>query len=335
MSEVKASTGSKICLERREVMMPKATVIIPTYNRAALVKEAVDSVLQQSFSDFEVIVVDDGSTDGTREEVQKYRDPRIRYRYKENGGVSTARNTGLKMAKGQYILFLDSDDLWPDNYLEVMLEKLKEKPDYGAAYCGQIIRSPDGRIRIDCDPKRSKSGWITRALFLKNRLAPVHTPGTCFHRDVLEGFEFDPLLRSSQDIDAWLRLSLKTKFLFVPEVCFIRRKSKEHGISPRTSRTGLNANSTLLLERFYFRLGGDKIIPRRQAMRTISHAYRSVAKRHYKLNHRKASLYLYRKAIGYYSYDYHCYNGFLKALFIRRHKDKLPGWRMPGPLPDI
>ena len=71
MSEVKASTGSKICLERREVMMPKATVIIPTYNRAALVKEAVDSVLQQSFSDFEVIVVDDGSTDGTREEVQK------------------------------------------------------------------------------------------------------------------------------------------------------------------------------------------------------------------------------------------------------------------------
>lgn len=334
MSEVKASTGSKICLERREVMMPKATVIIPTYNRAALVKEAVDSVLQQSFSNFEVIVVDDGSTDGTREEMQKYRDPRICYYYKENGGVSTARNTGLKMAKGQYILFLDSDDLWPDNYLEVMLEKLKEKPEYGAAYCGRAIGYPDGRVGTNCEPDHSKSGWITQELFLKNRLAAVRTPGTCFHRDVLEGFEFEPLLRNAQDIDAWLRLSLKTKFLFVTEVCFIHRGSNKHGISPRTMRTG-SGNKILLLERFYFRLGGDKIIPRRQAMRTISHAYTSAAERHYKLNHRKACLYLFRKAIAYYPYDYHCYKGFLKALLIGKRKDKLPDWHMPEPLPDV
>jgi glycosyltransferase involved in cell wall biosynthesis len=114
--------------------MPKIAVIIPTYNRANLIGESIESVLRQTFADFEIIVVDDGSTDNTKEVVQSFNDPRIRYEYKENGGVSAARNTGAKMTVAEYITFLDSDDTYLPDALEKMAAFLDAHKEIGFVY---------------------------------------------------------------------------------------------------------------------------------------------------------------------------------------------------------
>jgi glycosyltransferase involved in cell wall biosynthesis len=103
------------------IAIPGISVIIPTYNRAQLVTKAIDSVLAQTYHDYEIIVVDDGSTDNTKEVLQPYMD-RIRYIYQENAGVSAARNAGIRVAKGEWIAFIDSDDQWLPDKLSAQIE---------------------------------------------------------------------------------------------------------------------------------------------------------------------------------------------------------------------
>jgi glycosyltransferase involved in cell wall biosynthesis len=109
--------------------MPKVSVVICTYNRAHFIAESIQSVLDQTFADFEIIVVDDGSTDNTKEAVDSFQDPRIRYVYQENRGLSAARNTGIRTSIGEYISFLDSDDIWLPQNLELMVKRLDSRPD--------------------------------------------------------------------------------------------------------------------------------------------------------------------------------------------------------------
>jgi hypothetical protein len=108
--------------------MPQVSVIIPTYNRAGYVVEAIDSVLAQTFNEHEIIVVDDGSTDNTKEVLAKYGD-RLRYIYQANAGVSSARNHGIQEAKADWIAFLDSDDIWFPEKLAVQMEFVHKYPD--------------------------------------------------------------------------------------------------------------------------------------------------------------------------------------------------------------
>ncbi|MBW1739125.1 MAG: glycosyltransferase [Deltaproteobacteria bacterium] len=107
--------------------MPQVSVIIPTYNRASCVTEAIDSVLAQTFTDYEIIVVDDGSTDNTREILEPYED-RIRYIYQQNSGVSGARNAGILAANGDWVAFLDSDDEYYPDGLRLLFEPFHENP---------------------------------------------------------------------------------------------------------------------------------------------------------------------------------------------------------------
>ena len=97
----------------------KVSVLIPTYNRAYIISDALDSVLKQTYRDFEIIIVDDGSSDGTRDVVEGFRSEKIRYlRHALNRGCSAAYNTGISAAEGELVAFLDSDDIWKGDYLE-------------------------------------------------------------------------------------------------------------------------------------------------------------------------------------------------------------------------
>lgn len=126
--------------------MPKISVVIPTYNSARFLGEAVRSVLEQTFQDFGIIVVDDGSTDNSKAAVDSFADLRIRYIYQENRGVSAARNAGIAVSQGKYIAFLDSDDIMLKDALKEGVEVLDAHPEVGFSYGQASITDETGRI---------------------------------------------------------------------------------------------------------------------------------------------------------------------------------------------
>src|SRR6478672_2666674 len=129
--------------------MTRVSVIMPVYNGAAFVSRAIDSVLRQTVRDLELIVVDDGSTDDTREVVTAITDSRLRYIHQQNRGPSVARNNGIRAASAEWIAFLDSDDYWLPTKLEAQLARAREVPDAGVIYCGAKYLDPSGNFIAD------------------------------------------------------------------------------------------------------------------------------------------------------------------------------------------
>lgn len=309
--------------------MSFVSVIIPTYNRSKFVKEAIESVLAQSHKNFELIVVDDGSTDDTREVIEKISDDRLKYFYKDNGGHCSSRNYGFIKAKGQYVALLDHDDLWPNNYLETMVKQLQAQPKYGFAYARVLLLQENGKTKPFAREERYVSGWVTKAFF---KGGPCIMPSaTLFKKEILKDFYFDEALLLGEDNDFFMRLSTRTPFLFVSEAHTIRRAMPD----------SLSANITidnqcygiLSVERFYYHLGGNKLVPATLARRSISHKYRRAAKTIYKLKGRKASIILLICAIRYYPFDIRLYSDLLKCFLLSKKDDPKPNWKMPGPLP--
>ena len=308
--------------------MPKISVIIPVYNRQDIVAHTVQSVLNQTDRDLEVLVVDDGSTDDTRAVIQNLADSRVNYFYKANDGPASARNFGLSKARGEYIAFLDSDDLWPENYLEVMLANLVNCPGFGAAYTPITVFYPDGRSVDSYKKPEGKSGSLSLDLF-KHSFIWIFAAVFC--RSVWNDFYFDEQLKKTcEDSDVILRLSMQTRFLFVPQVKALHRISND-SIS---SLTGTDCMRLLVLERFYFQLGGDKIVPARTARRRLSHTTRKIAEFSSKKGSKMAALKLYGHAVRYWPYDARLYWGLLKTWFLNAAKDPEPNWVMPRPLGD-
>ena len=146
-------------------MSSTVSIVIPTYNRESFIKKALDSVMEQTFRDFEVVVIDDGSTDRTKDIVSGYGD-NVHYYYQENRGIAGARNPGIKKSTGDYIAFLDSDDYWIPEKLQRQLALFHEHPEYGmVASCCASVRL-DGSFREKNRP--GKSGWVLEDLFQKN-----------------------------------------------------------------------------------------------------------------------------------------------------------------------
>ncbi len=302
-------------------------MIIPSYNRGYIIKDAVGSVLGQSLQDFEVLVIDDGSSDDTRDAVGSIDDERINYYYKENGGVSSARNFGMSKAKGEYIAFLDSDDIWPIDFLSVMVNAMEGKTDYGLGYSATTVLHEDGRKEEGYNRDRCVSGEITTELFERSFIWPM---AVLIRRDVLDNFWFDENLKNSDDNDAFLRLSVRTKFLFVSDVEVVRRSS---GDAHSKARYVLGScNRAMSLERFYYQLGGDRYVPRQKAKKKISKVYRRAAKRHMEAGYRKASICLYKRAIRYNPFDVRLYGGLVKSLKMDELKEPASEWSMPGEL---
>ncbi len=197
--------------------MPKVSVIIPTYNRAHLIGRAIQSVLDQTYQNFEIIVVDDASTDETEELVKSFSDNRINYvRHQKNKGGSAARNTGIRAAKGEFIAFFDSDDEWLVEKLKKQIDKFRmSSKKVGVIYCGHCIVGEETQEVVD------EVIFSLRGNVFLNLLKMCITPGSslvvrryCFRK---AGF-FDEALPSCQDWDMWIRLSRYYEFDFIPEI---------------------------------------------------------------------------------------------------------------------
>ncbi|WP_010479312.1 glycosyltransferase family 2 protein [Thermococcus zilligii] len=196
---------------------PTVSVIIPTYNRAKLLKRAINSVLNQRFGDFELIVVDDASPDNTPEVVESIDDGRIRYiRLKKNSGGPVARNTGIKKARGKFIALLDDDDEWLPNRLELQVKKFEDlEKGFGVVYGGfYYVAQQDGRILGRRLPKYKGDvyGYLLKENFIGSPTLLIRRE--CFKKAGL----FDPALTSSQDWDMWLRIARYYKFDYVDEI---------------------------------------------------------------------------------------------------------------------
>ncbi len=310
-------------------MNPKVSICIPTYNCSDVVRETIDSVLSQTLSDLEVIVVDDGSTDDTQAVVEGIEDGRVSYYRKENGGVSSARNLGLSKASGEYTAFLDHDDLWPDDFIEVMINRLQKSQNYGLAYCNITLKYADGREIKSYKASEAKSGLLTSDLFKRGF---IWTSATLIRTSALKDCRYDESLKESyEDGDFFLRLSKNTQILFVSNVEAIRREHE----SNLSSAVGTQPTRILVLERFYYRLGGKKLIPAKIARRRLSHACRKVAKDQKSAGHRKAALFLYKRAIRYWPFDFRLCLDLFEALLLDNKKDPEPDWQMPHPLKNI
>jgi glycosyltransferase involved in cell wall biosynthesis len=184
--------------------MALVSVIVPAYNQSRYLGEAIESILRQTCSDFEAIIVDDGSTDDTESVARGFLgDPRIRYIYQENRGLSAARNTGLRAARGRLLAFLDSDDAFLPDKLAILAGELEIHPEIGLV-AGQAIPIDEhgcrvGRIFNRCLPQEGAN------LLLGN---PLHVGSVLLRREWQERVgEFDESLRSYEDWDLWLRLA--------------------------------------------------------------------------------------------------------------------------------
>ncbi len=182
----------------------KVSAIIPTYNRAGYLREALDSVFAQSLPPWEVIVVDDGSTDDTFEVVQEY-GSRVRYvRHDRNQGIAVARNTGLGAAQGDLIAWLDSDDLWEPGFLATVIDILGKATSPDGVYTG-ITLVDTSNVRLRSSVRTERPEELHDALIRGNFLATpsVVARKACYTRAGL----FDQQLRVSEDYDMWLRLA--------------------------------------------------------------------------------------------------------------------------------
>lgn len=181
-----------------------------------MIGDAVGSVLAQTFEDLELIVVDDGSTDNTGETVARFRDSRVHYVYQENRERSAARNTGIRLAGGQYVAFLDSDDVWLPEKLALQVPLLDEHPNVGLVYCG-AYKTLEGRIISKMRAKHE--GRVVRPLLvLGNDVVGGTASVTVVRRECFDrvGY-FDESCVPVEDWEMWLRVAARYDISFVPQ----------------------------------------------------------------------------------------------------------------------
>jgi glycosyltransferase involved in cell wall biosynthesis len=195
---------------------PAISIVMPCYNAAAHLPASVGSVLAQTFSDWELIAVDDGSRDDTLAWLRTRTDARIRPLTQPNRGVSAARNAGLATARGRLVAFLDADDTWRADFLEKMQAALEARPDAVLAYCGwQNLGLPGGRGEPFIPPDYETPDKV-ETLFGGCRW-PIHA-ALVRREAVLAANGFDPALKNAEDYALWLQVATAAPIVRVPEV---------------------------------------------------------------------------------------------------------------------
>lgn len=206
-------------------MNPEVSIIVPLYNKVNEVERAIDSIFAQTTQDFELIIVDGGSTDGSLDVIKKYeKDPRYHLVYQVSKGVSSGRNEGISIAKADLVAFLDADDEWLPDFLETILslrEKFPEAGIYATAYI-PVFGSHAQKLRLVEIPESPWSGFLT-SYFLSTALAKtppfapccVAIPKTTFQNI---GF-FNPTSRIGEDTEMWAKIALKLPVAYTSKTC--------------------------------------------------------------------------------------------------------------------
>ena len=195
--------------------MPFFSVIIPVYNKEKFIENTIKSVLQQSFLDFELILVNDGSTDESVSKIENFSDSRITYYTKENGGASSARNFGLEKAKGNYITFLDADDYWYPDFLQEMASSIEEFPNHKIFSAAIEVESDKVVFPSQYSIKKSSEREIVNYFVASMKTTIICTSCAVFDKSIFKKVgHFDTEIKSGQDTDMWIRMGLEFPIVF-------------------------------------------------------------------------------------------------------------------------
>jgi glycosyltransferase involved in cell wall biosynthesis len=218
---------NKIILEK--LNSPFFSVIIPTYNRANMLSKAIESVISQTFINWELIIVDDGSTDNTRALVNNYcfRDNRIRYIYQENAERSAARNNGIENANGEYICFLDSDDYFSPERLFNVHSNICSNPKF-AVYYTEYTQEIKNQLFYEKKKPLTEQKIYDELLFYM-----LHCQQCIIHKSILEQHQFDVNFSVGEDLELWLRIASNYSFKFIknePSIIIVDHPERTVGI---------------------------------------------------------------------------------------------------------
>lgn len=209
------------------------SVIIPLYNKENFIENTIQSVLEQTFEDFEIIVINDGSTDKSEEKLLQFKDFRIRYYSKNNEGVSITRNLGITLANANFVAFLDADDYWHPDFLKVMFD-----------YCTRFVKAKifTTAIEVETSQKTFLAQYSINKTFdfefvnyfkASKKESAILTSATVFNKKVFDKVGvFDPNIKSGQDTDLWIRIGLVYPILFIWEV-LVRYTHDENSLSKK------------------------------------------------------------------------------------------------------
>jgi len=202
---------------KNNTSIPFFTVVIPLYNKESQISRTLKSVLKQSFTDFEIILINDGSTDKSAEIVERFQDERIKLFHQENQGASEARNQGILKAKSSYIALLDADDYWLPNHLEELHNSISLFPE-ASLYCNayQLTLKPNFTQKATYSLENKDSIQMVEDYFLASLIHPLANSSTVAFKkkDFWEIGGFRKHIVSGQDIDLWIRFGLHKKVVF-------------------------------------------------------------------------------------------------------------------------
>jgi len=221
---------------------PLMSIIVPTYNRESFIVEAIQSVLEQTYSNWELIIVDDGSTDNTLETIKDIiTDDRISYYHQKNQGQSVARNVGINKSTGEYICFLDSDNKWLQNRLEISVKVILNNPQVDIVYGDSISIDIQGH-EISRHVMKKYSGHVTKELIKDNFISmnAAIAKKKCFD----EMGAFNEKDRLAEDYELWLRFSTKYTFMHIPEFMALYRVMEDQLSTDKDKR--LYANECII-----------------------------------------------------------------------------------------
>jgi glycosyltransferase involved in cell wall biosynthesis len=275
--------------------MPRVSVIVPSYNAARFLPASLDSVIAQTYEDWEIIVVDDGSSDDTADVLACYQSrlkDKLRCIRKANGGPSAARNAGIRVAQGEIVALLDADDIWLPSRLSRSVEELDRDPEVGLVHA-RVARISVQGVVINEPFADSKYLAGRIAPYIYTRRAHIMCVTVTFRRCAVDADDaFDERLRAAEDRDLWFRIAQTFKVAYIDEIL------AQYRISPasvsKDSRRMVAADLTFVEK--HYRAGSCTGLQRRQALATI---YREAGNLLFKSAGARASLSSYLRSVSY------------------------------------
>lgn len=223
--------------------MPQISVIIPLFNKEYFIENTLESVKAQTFSDFEIVIVNDGSTDNSVKIVENFTDNRIKIFHTENKGVSSARNFGIEKASGKYIAFLDADDIWKNDFLQTIYLLIATYPEEKVFSCAIEIENGNKIFPAEYSISKGKNPHVID--YFKGSLlqSAIFTSGAVFHKSVFEtAGSFNIYLKTEEDIDLWIRIGLLFPVVFTWKI----------GVKYSLDQNGLSKNKQNITQKTDF-----------------------------------------------------------------------------------